>query len=125
MGFWGWGFQLMGFGACVVGAFWVSWSLGSLYMYKQKRITLGKTLREVILTCISLWSYYPKDLKLQRITILNSVSFANHLSIFARCYVELCVAVVEPRTWDMNIRSLIPREDHIHNIFHHFSVVVS
>ena len=66
--------------ACVVGAFWVSLGLGSLY--KHKRITLRSILREVIITCISLWSCYPKDMKLQGVTILNSVSFANHLSIF-------------------------------------------
>ena len=38
-GFWGWGFQLMEFGACGVGAFWFFW-VGALF--KHERITLGK-----------------------------------------------------------------------------------
>ena len=39
LGFWGWGFQLMGFGACGVGPSGF-FGLGSLY--KHKRLTLGK-----------------------------------------------------------------------------------
>ena len=40
LGFWGWGFQLMGVWGLGCGAFWVLWVWGSLY--KHKRITLGK-----------------------------------------------------------------------------------
>ena len=42
-GFWGWSFQLMGFGACGVGPVWVFfWGWGSLN--KHRRMSLGKKL---------------------------------------------------------------------------------
>ena len=42
LGFKGWGFQLMGFGACAMGPSWVFGVGGWGSLYKLRRIALGK-----------------------------------------------------------------------------------